>query len=674
MCSLFIFHFDSILVGKCLDWMFPKMTSKFKSYSHLFLAIIFTQFIQIRPYLSKNFYGDPFDGRLQIVLHEHWWRFLRGETSLRNTEFFYPFEKSLGLSDPFIVQGFIHSFFRLLNFDMYESWAISIIVMLLIGNIGMALLASKLFTNRIIQIFFVIISGISYTYIAHIQSHPNITGIALVPYAINFLIEYRKNTAKSISGFLIIFPILMLTSWYASFFLFIFILFVVLTSRNIKKGIQELYYETRRKLKVIIPSFFLSFAIILLFFYIHIPVLSSNIRTTEELILNSPKFSNILNGSQLGGGFFARIYEFLGYKGERFYYEYQIGLTASIFAITVLIALYFLINFRKIKDFSFLLRLYLINLAVLAMFFAFNNVSVFSFLYDHVKILSSIRIPIRYLIFFSNVNLFIFLKIIDLKSSKYLKTRWMVITVIALMILTLDQFRVKTSEFNKGSYQGDKKFTKVLLTNQNCKSFILATEGLEWWDDQLQAMITSAESGVPTVNGYSGGFPKYYPNLNWRSKSDLLSMGKWLELNNANENTCVLRRNLVENFSTKIFVDTFGGFDLIETNGKDIWRWSTSNSASLKLINYRNSIAKGTITFNLKLPKCSLETFVNVGIGSAEKLKLKIEKGETISVALNYAIGEESEQYLDFFTESPGCMVEKDPRKLYFNVSNISFN
>lgn len=650
------------------------MTSKFKSYSHLFLAVIFTQFIQIRPYLSKNFYGDPFDGRLQIVLHEHWWRFLRGETSLRNTEFFYPFDKSLGLSDPFIIQGFIHSFSRLLDFDMYESWAISIIVMLLIGNIGMALLASKLFTNRIIQIFFVVISGISYTYIAHIQSHPNITGIALVPYAVNFLIEYRRNIVKSISGFLIIFPVLMLTSWYAAFFLFVFIVFIILTSENLKKGIQEFLYETKRNIKIILPFFLLSFSTILLFVYIHLPVLSSNIRTTDELILNSPKFSNILNGSQLGGGVFARIYKSLGYQSEKFYYEYQIGITASIFAITVLIAFYFLINYRKSKDLSFLARLYSINLLILAVFFAHNNLSVFSFLYDHIKVFSSIRVPIRYFIVFSNINLFVFLKILDLKSVKYSKSRWISITTILLTILTLDQFRFKTSEFNKVSYQGDKRLTQILLTNPDCKSFILATEGLEWWDDQLQAMITSAESGVPTVNGYSGGFPKYYPNLNWRSKSDLLSMGKWLELNNAKDNTCVLRRNLVENFSTKIFVDTFGGFDLIETNGKDIWRWSTSNAASLKLINYRDSIAKGTITFNLKLPKCSLETFVNVGIGSAENLKLKIERGETISVELKYSIDKVSEQYLDFYTESPGCMVEKDPRNLYFNVSNISFN
>jgi hypothetical protein len=650
------------------------MTSKFKSYSHLFLAVFFTQFIQIRPYLSKNFYGDPFDGRLHIVLHEHWWRFLRGETSLRDTGFFYPFDKSLGLSDPFIIQGLIHSFSRFLNFDMYESWAISIIVMLLIGNIGMALLASKLFANRIVQIFFVIISGISYTYIAHIQSHSNITGIALVPYAINFLIEYRKNFIKSISGLLVIFPVLMLTSWYAAFFLFIFMVLIILTTRNLKNRIQKFLDETKKNFKIILPYFLLSFATILLFAYIHLPVLSSSTRTTEEMVLNSPKFSNLLNGSQLGGGIFERIYKFLGYQGEKFYYEYQIGLTVSIFAITIFIAFYFLINFRKIQDLSFLVRLYCINIIILVIFFVHNNLSVFSFLYDHIKVFSSIRVPIRYLIFFSNLNLFILLKILDLKSLRYSKSKWSLITIILLTIITLDQYRFKTSEFDKASYQGDKKLTKILLTNPDCRSFILATEGMEWWDDQLQAMITSAESGVPTVNGYSGGFPKYYPNLNWRSKSDLLSVGKWLKLNNADPNTCVLRRNLVENFSTKIFVETFDGFDLMETNGEDIWRWSTSNSASLKLINYRDTAVEGTITLYLKLPKCSLETFVNVGIGSSEKLKLKIESRENISVALNYAIDKESEQYLDFFTESPGCMVEKDPRKLYFNVSNISFD
>lgn len=650
------------------------MSTKIKSFAHLFIAVFITQFIQIRPYLSKNFYGDPFDGRLQIVLHEHWWRFLRGETSLRNTEFFYPFDKGLGLSDPFVIQGIIHSLFRSINFDMYESWALSVAVMILLGNIGMALLASKLITNRILQILFVLLGGISYTYIAHIQSHPNITGIALIPFVIYFLIDFRKHLVKSISSILVLFPVLMLTSWYASFFLALFLFVLILTTKNLKVVVLECIDESRKKLRIIIPSLIFSLVSLLLFLYIHLPVLSSNIRTNQEMILNSPNFSNIMNGSQLGGGVFSRIYEFLGFQEEQFYYEYQIGLTFSVFSITLFIAIFFLLNFRHRNKYAFLIKLYLINVVILSVFFVVGKSSAFSYLYEHFKVFSSIRVPIRYLIFFATINIFVFLKIIDLNPLKYLKSRWLIVTTTLLLILVLDQFRLNTSEFKKSSFQGDTNLTKILKTNPECKSFILSTEGLEWWDDQLQAMITSAESGLPTVNGYSGGFPNGYPNLNWRSKSDLLSVGKWLTANNAEEKSCVLRRNLVESFNPKIFVDSNEGFDLIETNGKDVWRWSIASQSSLKLINYRKQLASDSITLDLQLPKCSANSNVNIQIGSGVIQSFKIESDEKKSIKLNYSINGESEQYLNFFIEGSGCTVNEDPRKLYFNVSNIQVN
>jgi hypothetical protein len=224
------------------------------------------------------------------------------------------------------------------------------------------------------------------------------------------------------------------------------------------------------------------------------------------------------------------------------------------------------------------------------------------------------------------------------------------------------------------SMMNDTNLTKILNTKPECKSFILSTEGLEWWDDQLQAMITSAESGLPTINGYSGGFPDGYPNLNWRSKSDLLSVGKWLTTNNAEEKSCVLRRNLVESFNAKIFVDSNLGFDLIETNGRDVWRWSISSQSSLKLINYRKQLASDSITLDLQLPKCSANSNINIQIGPGVIQSFKIESDEKKSIKLDYSINGESEQYLNFFIEGSGCTVNNDPRKLYFNVSNIQVN
>jgi hypothetical protein len=630
-----------------------------------------TQLIQIRPYLSKSFYGDPFDGRLQLVLHEHWWQFIKGETSLRNTSFFYPFDKDLGLSDPFVLQGSIHSFFRFLNFDMYESWAISNSVMLLVGNIGLALIAHKAFRSLFLQAIFVLLSGISYTYIAHVYLHPNITGFALIPFVAYFVIIYRNNPRVSISGFIVSFSVLMLTSWYGAFFTsLILILLIVFTKNRIILVVNILSNFKKFSKNLIIPlSICASFVV--LFLYIHSPVLSTTTRSSEEMILNSPNFSNILNGSQLGGGFFNMFYQFLGYTENKFFFEYEIGLTLSTILIVILNFVLLYLVTKISYNLQIIRSIFTVNLLILLIFFTIGDRSIFLVFYENISIFSSIRIPIRYLIIFQVINLFVFIKIIDslnTQLNKYIPKALYLVLVVTL----LDQFRVFNSDFKKQDYRGDSNLSKILVTEPECKSFILATEGLEWWDDQLQAMITSAETGIPTVNGYSGGFPKDYPNLNWRSSSDLLKVGQWLEKRDSSQGSCVLRRNLIEKFDTPVFIDSKEGFDLQETNSKVNWRWSLNSKSSLKIINYRNSDQIGQLKFDLKLPICSIGSNISISLNGIPQEIQNLEAGKSKSFTVNFKVDRQSEANLEFNTSQDGCTVENDPRKLYFNLSNIN--
>ncbi len=629
-----------------------------------------TQLLQIRPYLSKSFYGDPFDGRLQLVLHEHWWQFIKGETSLRNTSFFYPFDKDLGLSDPFVLQGLIHSFFRFINFDMYESWAISNSVMLLIGNVGLALVAHKVFRSVFLQSIIILLSGISYTYIAHVYLHTQITGFALIPVVVYFLTIYRNKPIVSISGFMVSFSLLMLTSWYGAFFTsLILILLIVFTKNRMILVVDILSNFKKFSKQLIIPlSIFASFVV--LFLYIHSPVLSTTSRSSEEMILNSPKFSNILNGSQLGGGFFNRFYQFLGYTENKFFFEYEIGLTLSTILIVILnfVLLY---SVTKISyNLQVIRNIFTVNLLILLIFFAIGDRSIFLIFYENISIFSSIRITIRYLIIFQLINLFVFIKIID--SLYTIPNRFIPKAFyFAFVVILLDQFRLFDSDFKKQDYRGDSNLSKILVTEPECKSFILATEGLEWWDDQLQAMITSAETGIPTVNGYSGGFPEDYPNLNWRSSSDLLKLGQWLEKRDSIQGSCVLRRNLIEKFDTPVFIDSKEGFDLQETNGNVNWRWSLNSKSSLKIINYRSSDQIGQLKFDLKLPTCSIGSNISIALNGIPQESQYLEAAKSKSFTIKFKVDGQSEANLEFSTSQGGCTVENDPRKLYFNLSNI---
>ena len=116
----------------------------------IFANVSFTLFTY-RSIFSGKLLGDPFDSRLHIILHEHWWRWFNGLVSFRDTEFFYPFDKALGYSDVFFTQGIIYSIFRFLGYGLPTSWTLTTILLLIIGNIGWVFVARKYIKNYILQ-------------------------------------------------------------------------------------------------------------------------------------------------------------------------------------------------------------------------------------------------------------------------------------------------------------------------------------------------------------------------------------------------------------------------------------------------------------------------------------------------------------------------------------------
>ena len=648
-----MFHFDK--------------QNKIKNIFPLIISIVITQIIQIRPYFFGNFYGDPFDGRLQIVLHEHWFRFFSGFTSLRNTNFFHPYEFGLGLSDPFIIQGSIHSIFRYMNFDMFESWALSNIVMIFIGNLGFALIAHVAFKSNLIKFFFILINGLSYTYIAHIYLHPNITGFALIPYIFFIAINKRFKTQNKVSLIYITLLVLAITSWYG--FVLTLLYGITYSLLNFRKFNLSIILRSLKS-KVFIFSNIFASPIIVLFLYIHLPVLDEVVRTKDEMLMNSPNINNILNGSQLGGGLFNFIYNLMGFYPNKFFKEYEIGLTASVFLL-------FLINFIvliSINKKSNLLKMWVANLIILIIFFTFNDFSIFSLIWDSLSIFTSIRIPIRYLVILASMNIFIFLSILDNFYIKEKSRKKLIVVFTFLFILFVDQLRFQTSEFIKKDYNSDKVIEKTLIKNKMCQSFYLDTEGIEWWNDQLEAMIISSSTGIPTVNGYSGGFPVDYPNQDWRSRADLGKVINWLKSNNAVEGTCLLKRNYSILFSQSPIVNIISGFDLTEIKSDNSWNWGVDKSSDLRIYNFQDTKLVKTMQFVLKIPPCVENKSIDIYFDNKFISKINLSQSNKSFLFQNkIEIDPNSEITIEFKTDENYCGVENDLRNLYFNLLNVKF-
>ena len=142
-------------------------------------AIVLTLYT-FRPIFTGQLIGDPFDSRLMIVIHEHWWRWLNGLTEFRDLGFFYPFDKALGFSDTFLVPGLLYSILRFFSFGLAESWIITTFTVLVIGNLGWAVVAKRFINTKIIRILFVATIVSSFSFIAYFAINPNIVGYSLL--------------------------------------------------------------------------------------------------------------------------------------------------------------------------------------------------------------------------------------------------------------------------------------------------------------------------------------------------------------------------------------------------------------------------------------------------------------------------------------------------------------
>jgi hypothetical protein len=169
--------------------------------TNIFLNILATFYIYQSVLFGKN-YGDASDGTVQMVLHEHWWRWISGKTSFLDTEFFYPFDKAFGYSDVFLIQGPIHVLFRFFGFDMFAAWTITTFIFLLLGNIGWAFLSLRILSNKLLRILFSLTMVFSSSFVGYFQSAPNIVGYAWLSWFAIFLIfKILKNHPNRIAPY-----------------------------------------------------------------------------------------------------------------------------------------------------------------------------------------------------------------------------------------------------------------------------------------------------------------------------------------------------------------------------------------------------------------------------------------------------------------------------------------
>ena len=645
--------------------------------SFLAIFVIVLTLYTFRPIFVGQLIGDPFDSRLMIVIHEHWWRWLNGLTKFRDLGFFYPFDKALGFSDTFLVPGLLYSILRFFSFGLAESWIITTFTVLVIGNLGWVVVAKRFIKTKTLRILFVATIVLSFSFTAYFVINPNIVGYSLLSWfaLLIYAIETEKVVSKKqvkIAFFVILFQLYALSYWYGAFFMGLIIsirLFIGLFYRNDKRNFHDILLSFWIKKRIWISFSPIILFLTWLFFYVHLSVSGDPIRPKSEMILNSPSPLMLLNaGSPTQYGLknilFDKSYQFFGLNMP---FENLIGLGFAVTLIGLVSTIILLtLENRKVK--LWILSLLLTYLSFVKLV---NDISIHSFLFDLVPGFNSIRYPARFVIILGFGFIFISFKLIDNLISKKNRKFLKIPLHLLLVIMLLDQIRGPFNGWDKKLLVNENLFSQAQEIKNNCDYFYFDHPG-GWWYDQIEAITFSTQVGIPTVNGYSGAFPGGYPIQSWNSTFGSLKIFDWISQIDATKRGCFLSG--ISDFkilnSETTLID-FIGFTPKEEKGFDSWNWAVNSEPYLYVLSSTGSNLR--LTFEIETSKCFTNQNVIIQDVSLNQILKKVEVSGQEVVNIDLSFKESYLKQIKFSTDAGICKVAGDPRGLYFNVKNLKY-
>lgn len=646
---------------------------KIKIPIHCFIAgqivlSVITTLYTYRSTLNGYMFGDPFDARLQMVLHEHWYRVFTFQTTLRDTEFFYPYEYGLGFSDVFLVQGFIHSILRFFGFSMQNSWIATNLFLVVVGNLGWIALANKIIKNKIFSILFIIVTHISLAFYAHFTYQANTVGYTFIAWFVVFVIQ-AKNKIEANHDKINIYSIYLITilliyalsCWYVVFFILInsfFYLIASLITNSDRKKIKKILISFKNYLNFKI-WFYLSpiyLGLIFIFLYIYLPVQGSPDRPIIEMIDGSPRVSDLLNSARNDQAVFSSIYEYLNLTAE---VERRMGL-GIILPLFFLIVLFLILKNHRIFSFEFklvtsMLMTYLYFVVVTP------NFSLHRLFFENILGFNSIRYPFRYLIVMSFLLLILIFKMVDriaiTRNKKYF-------FYFLSIILVLDQFRFQWNGWNFEDYKNNDLLSFANEVQENCDYFYYDTPG-GWWYDQIEAMIFAYQIGIPTVNGYSGGYPRQYPTKDFRDSAYTSEIFDWIDQIKFKNNGCFLTGKspifYLNKNTTRIDLVGFTKID----NKKYV-----ANSPYPYLFVYSSNPGEFKLSFKVAKAACQTSNSIFMKLlpeTDSARINLKTEVKKQIE--FTFSIDTSRVRRLELSTEEKLCLVGE--QETYFELEDL---
>ncbi len=128
--------------------------------------------------------GDQGDGRLAVYLDEWWFVVVHGRGSWRTPPFFTPTPNTLGLTDTYLIDQVVYAPFRLLGADPYLAYQLTAIALTAVGFVGWSIMVRRLFhASLAVRLVSATLFAFSGGLALH-GEHPQLFGIEVIPWIV----------------------------------------------------------------------------------------------------------------------------------------------------------------------------------------------------------------------------------------------------------------------------------------------------------------------------------------------------------------------------------------------------------------------------------------------------------------------------------------------------------
>jgi len=183
-----------------------------------------------------TYFGDSYDGLIEISVLQHWHNVAAFGNQMSVTEYFYPYKDSIGYNDTYLIPGLFFTLGRLFGADPFRAALVSHVAMKAIGFLGMyALLRKGVGIRLAIALAGAAIFTTANASLLHMH-HAQLLSAGFLPWLALLLLMFGKaliaqnhrRVVMTGCGFAVLFGLTALNSFYAAWFFAFFTMLATL--------------------------------------------------------------------------------------------------------------------------------------------------------------------------------------------------------------------------------------------------------------------------------------------------------------------------------------------------------------------------------------------------------------------------------------------------------------